>query len=77
LRELEAMAEGRMSHHWDLFTPLIIYVANEWLPKHHKLQPKDINPFAAKKEKRNMPQISVREFLNLKAVPREPVKSEE
>ncbi|GHT18038.1 hypothetical protein FACS1894189_5160 [Planctomycetales bacterium] len=45
LRQLLLMAEGRMSHNWDLFTPLICYVANPYMPKGKTLQFKDVHPF--------------------------------
>jgi hypothetical protein len=43
------MAKGRMSHHWDLFTPLICFVANPYLSKGHRLQIDKIHPFKKKK----------------------------
>jgi len=46
------MVVGRVSHHWDLFAPLICYVANPWLDKKHVLSVDDIHPFLEKKAKK-------------------------
>jgi hypothetical protein len=38
-----------MSHHWDLFTPLICFVANPHLSKNKRLQIDKIHPYRKKK----------------------------
>jgi hypothetical protein len=50
LRELGRMAEGKKSHDWDLFAPLICYIANPWMPKRRKLELQDVHPFRQKKK---------------------------
>jgi hypothetical protein len=34
-----------MHHHWDLFAPLLCYVANPWLDKRHSLTIDKVHPF--------------------------------
>ena len=46
------MVIGRVSHHWDLFAPLICYTANPWLNKRHLLTVEAIHPFLEKKAKK-------------------------
>jgi hypothetical protein len=43
------MAEGKMSHDWDLFAPLICYVANTHSFR-SRLRIKDIHPFYQNKK---------------------------
>jgi hypothetical protein len=39
------MVRAKKSHDWDLFAPLICYVANQWSSKDHQLQIADIHPY--------------------------------
>jgi hypothetical protein len=55
------MATGRMSHHWDLFTPLICFVANPHLSKSRRLRIDKVHPFRKKKIRA----ISQEEFRNI------------
>jgi hypothetical protein len=55
------MAHGRMSHHWDLFAPLICFTANPNLKGRYKLQINKIHPFRKKK----LREISQDEFKNI------------
>jgi hypothetical protein len=50
-RELKLMAEGKMSHDWDMFAPLICYVANPNLHKRSRLRLKDIHPYYQEEKK--------------------------
>jgi len=49
------MGRGKMSHDWNLFSPLICYVANPWLEKKHRLTPEKVNPFWEKTAKKAKP----------------------
>jgi hypothetical protein len=55
------MSKGRMSHHWDLFTPLICFVANPNLSRRYQLRFNQVHPFRRKK----MRSISDEEFRNI------------
>jgi hypothetical protein len=52
LRELELMAHGRISHHWDLFAPLMCFVANPHMPKGKPITVRMLHPF--QKSQRNL-----------------------
>jgi len=58
------MATGRMHHNWDLFAPLICYVANPWLEERHRLTPEKVHPFLEKKEVKS----SRSDWMELKAL---------
>jgi len=59
------MVIGRVSHHWDLFVPLICYTANPWLDKRHRLTPKKVHPFWKEKPKSGI--CSRKDWNDLKA----------
>jgi hypothetical protein len=39
------MANGKMSHNWDMFAPLICFVANPYMPKGKGLTVGMVHPF--------------------------------
>jgi hypothetical protein len=49
------MAEGKISHHWDMFAPLICYVANPNLKKRNRLKVEKIHPFFEKRKRAAKP----------------------
>jgi hypothetical protein len=59
------MATGKMSHDWDMFAPLICYVANPNLSKHSRLKIKDIHPFY--EEKKTVKKFDRNDWMLLKS----------
>jgi hypothetical protein len=50
-RELEIMSDAKRSHDWDLFAPLLCYVANPNISsRHKKLTVDKIHPYRKKKK---------------------------
>jgi hypothetical protein len=49
------MADGKMSHHWDMFAPLICFTANPHLPKKKRITEKEIHPFFEKRQRKPKP----------------------
>jgi hypothetical protein len=58
------MADGKMSHDWDMFAPLICYVANPNLTKGSRLRIKDIHPYY--KEKKVVKKFDPNDWKSLK-----------
>jgi hypothetical protein len=54
-----------MSHHWDLFAPLICFVANPNLSKNHRLRIDKIHPFKKKFKEKKPRQITEEEFRKI------------
>ncbi|MDR1290102.1 MAG: hypothetical protein LBK06_02760 [Planctomycetaceae bacterium] len=59
------MAHGKMKHDWDLFTPLICFVANPYLSRGKQLQYNKIHPYRKKKERNITRTITEDKFKNL------------
>lgn len=49
------MGRGRMTHDWNMFAPLICYVANPWLDKKYALSIEKVHPFLEKQSQKVKP----------------------
>jgi hypothetical protein len=59
------MADGKMSHDWDLCSALICYTVNIQLPIGKGIGIKDVHPFLAKKKQKVKP-FNRNDWLSLK-----------